>query len=118
MVEALRAARPDAEVRYCDTVCQPTKDRQHAMKKLVAQSEVVIVVGGHGSNNTRQLVLAARAAGRRAYQIERPDELDPRWLDGAAAVGLTAGTLHAARHGARRARAFAGNRRVTSPGPS
>ncbi len=92
VVDTLRAARPDAEVRYCDTVCQPTKDRQNALQKLIAESEVIIVVGGHGSNNTRQLVLAAQAAGRRAYQIERPDELDPRWLAGANTVGLTAGT--------------------------
>ena len=79
-------------MRYCDTVCQPTKDRQNALQKLIAEAEVVIVVGGHGSNNTRQLVLAAEAAGRRAYQIERPAELDPSWLEGAETVGLTAGT--------------------------
>lgn len=92
VVAALRAAQPDAEVRYCDTVCQPTKDRQNALQKLLAEAEVVIVVGGRGSNNTRQLVLAAQAAHRRAYQIERPEELDPRWLDGTGVVGLTAGT--------------------------
>ena len=92
VVDALRAARPDAEVRYCDTVCQPTKDRQNALQRLIAEAEVIIVVGGHGSNNTRQLVLAAQAAGRRAYQIERPDELDPHWLEAADSIGLTAGT--------------------------
>ena len=92
LVDTLRAARPDAEVVYRDTVCQPTKDRQTALAKLLAQAEIVIVVGGRGSNNTRQLVLAAEAAGRRAYQIERPDELDPAWLNGAEVIGLTAGT--------------------------
>ncbi len=92
VVTALQAARPDAEVRYCDTVCQPTKDRQNALQKLLAQAEVVIVVGGRGSNNTRQLVLAAEAAGRRAHHIERAEELDPRWLAGVGSVGLTAGT--------------------------
>ena len=50
------------------------------------------MVGGRASNNTRQLLLAAQAAGRRAYQIERADELDPAWLEGAETVGLTAGT--------------------------
>ncbi len=92
LVDALRAARPDAEVCFRDTVCQPTKDRQEALGKLLAEAEVIIVVGGRGSNNTRQLVLAAERAGRRAHQIERPDELDPTWLDGAEIVGLTAGT--------------------------
>ena len=92
VVEALRAARPDAEVKYCDTVCQPTKDRQNALQRLIAEAEIVIVVGGHGSNNTRQLVHTVQAAGRRAYHVERPEELDPAWLDGARVVGLTAGT--------------------------
>ena len=92
LVDALRVARPQAEVVYRDTVCQPTKDRQAALAKLLAAAEVVIVVGGRGSNNTRQLVLAAEGAGRRAFQVERADEVDPAWLDGAAVVGLTAGT--------------------------
>jgi 4-hydroxy-3-methylbut-2-enyl diphosphate reductase len=92
LVDALRVARPDAEVRYCDTVCQPTKDRQRAIKKLIAEAEVIIVVGGRGSNNTHQLALAAEAAGRRAHQIERPEELQADWLKGAQRVGLTAGT--------------------------
>ena len=92
LVDALRAARPRSEVQFCDTVCQPTKDRQNAMRKLITQADTIIVVGGHGSNNTRQLLLAALAAGRRAYQIERAEELDPAWLHGATTVGLTAGT--------------------------
>lgn len=92
IVDALREARPRAEVQFCDTVCQPTKDRQDALHKLIAQAEVIVVVGGRGSNNTRQLLLAAQEAGRRAYQVERADELDPAWLEGVESVGLTAGT--------------------------
>ena len=92
LVQRLRELRPGAEVCYRDTVCQPTKDRQAALGKLLAEAEVIIVVGGQSSNNTRQLVLAAQAAGRRAHQVERPEELDPAWLADAATVGLTAGT--------------------------
>lgn len=92
LVEALRSARPAAEVRYCDTVCQPTKDRQNALRDLVEQSDVVIVVGGKHSNNTRQLVLSAQAAGKQAHQIERAEEMDAAWIEGADVVGLTAGT--------------------------
>lgn len=92
LVAALRAARPDAEVRYCDTVCQPTKDRQTALQALLARAEVIVVVGGRHSNNTRQLVLAAEAAGRRAHQVERAEEVDAEWFDGVQSVGLTAGT--------------------------
>ncbi len=92
LVEAFRNARPDAEVRYCDTVCQPTKDRQNALRELAGKVEVVIVVGGRHSNNTRQLVLSVQAVGKRAYQVERAEDLDPRWVAGVERVGLTAGT--------------------------
>ena len=92
VVEAIRGARPDAEVKFCDTVCQPTKDRQTALGKLLATCDTIVVVGGHHSNNTRQLVETARAAGRRAIHIERPDEVAPEMLRDAANVGITAGT--------------------------
>ncbi len=92
LVDAVRTAHPGAEIQFCDTVCQPTKDRQNALQKLIGQAEMVIVVGGHGSNNTRQLVLAAQAGGRRAYCVQRAEEIDPTWLDGVETVGITAGT--------------------------
>jgi 4-hydroxy-3-methylbut-2-enyl diphosphate reductase len=92
LVAAIREARPAAEVKFCDTVCQPTKDRQMALQKLLATCDTVIVVGGRNSNNTLQLVEAARAANRRAIQIERPEELRDEWLNGAESIGITAGT--------------------------
>jgi 4-hydroxy-3-methylbut-2-enyl diphosphate reductase len=92
LVEAMRAAFPQAEVRFCDTVCRPTKERQSAARRLAAVCEVVIVVGGRNSNNTRQLARACEAEGARAYQVEDARELLPEWLDGARTVGLTAGT--------------------------
>ena len=52
----------------------------------------MVVVGGHNSNNTVQLVTAASAAGLTVFHIERPEELDPAWFCAAENVGLTAGT--------------------------
>jgi len=92
MVDAMRAALPEAEVRFRDTVCQPTKDRQTAARRLAASCDVVIVVGGRGSNNTRQLVRTCEAESARAYQVEGAAELREEMLHGAARVGLTAGT--------------------------
>ncbi len=92
LVEAIRQARPAADVKFCDTVCQPTKNRQAALQKLLADCDTIVVVGGNQSNNTRQLAETARAAGRRAFHIERPEELCEEWLVGAENVGLTAGT--------------------------
>ena len=92
LVEAIRRARPGSEVRFTDTVCQPTKNRQAALRKLIAECDTMVVVGGLNSNNTVQLVTAASAAGLAVFHIERAEELDPAWFCAAENVGLTAGT--------------------------
>jgi 4-hydroxy-3-methylbut-2-enyl diphosphate reductase len=92
LVAEIQRQNPQSEVRFVDTVCKPTKDRQLALTKLIAQTELIVVVGGRGSNNTRQLVETCRAAGRRAIHIERAEELAPRDFENVGVVGLTAGT--------------------------
>jgi 4-hydroxy-3-methylbut-2-enyl diphosphate reductase len=92
MVDQIRAAFPCAEVRFIDTVCQPTKERQTAARRLASRCPVVIVIGGRNSNNTRQLVRTCEAEGARAYQVETAADLRPEWLAGVESVGLTAGT--------------------------
>jgi 4-hydroxy-3-methylbut-2-enyl diphosphate reductase len=92
LVIALRNCRPKARVHFRDTVCRPTKDRQDALRKLIRQVQLVIVVGGRNSNNTRELVETVRAAGLPAHHIERADELRPEWFNGIAHAGITGGT--------------------------
>lgn len=92
VVAALREARPEADVKFCDTVCQPTKNRQTALRKLLAVCDLIVVVGGRASNNTRELVTAAEKAGVRALHVERAEELRAEWFRTAENVGLTAGT--------------------------
>jgi len=92
LVAEIERLHPASEVRFVDTVCKPTKDRQSALRKLLDVAEVIVIVGGRESNNTRQLVESCRAAGRRAFHIERPNELLPKWFEGVSTVGLTAGT--------------------------
>jgi 4-hydroxy-3-methylbut-2-enyl diphosphate reductase len=92
IVELVRRAHPDSEVRFVDTVCKPTKDRQSALRKLIDAADAIVVVGGRTSNNTRQLVETCRAAGKPAFHIERPDELKPDWFRNIDIIGLTAGT--------------------------
>src|SRR5438477_11038418 len=92
LVAEIARAHPNAKIRFADTVCKPTKDRQLALKKLIAAVEVIVVVGGRQSNNTRQLVETCRAAGKRALHIERPEELQSEWFRGVGVVGLTGGT--------------------------
>ena len=75
-----------------DTVCQPTKDRQEALRRLAAECDVVVVVGGPDSNNSRKLTELARSLGRPAYQVSGAGELRREWFSTARVVGLTAGT--------------------------
>jgi 4-hydroxy-3-methylbut-2-en-1-yl diphosphate reductase len=89
---AIATCNPHAEIRYADTICHPTKEHQKALERLLEQVEVVVVVGGHNSNNTRQLVVRCREKGRAAYHVQGPADLDPTWFEGVEAVGLTAGT--------------------------
>ena len=92
LVAALRARFPRADVRFLDTVCQPTKDRQEALRRLAAECDAVVVVGGPDSNNSRKLAELARQLGRPAHQVAGAAELRPEWFAPGAVVGLTAGT--------------------------
>jgi 4-hydroxy-3-methylbut-2-enyl diphosphate reductase len=92
LVEIIRKSRPQCEVRFCDTVCQPTKDRQEALKELCDQVDRVVVVGGRHSQNTRHLVETAQRLGVPALSVEGPEDLpSDDWHD-VETVGLTAGT--------------------------
>jgi 4-hydroxy-3-methylbut-2-en-1-yl diphosphate reductase len=92
LVAALKTERPDAVVEFRDTVCQPTKNRQSALRTLLDSVEAVVVVGGRNSNNTLQLLKSCQAAGKRCFHIERAEELEPGWFHGLQSVGVTAGT--------------------------
>ncbi len=92
LVALLRRQFPDSEVRFRDTVCQPTKQRQSAAVELAKQCDVVIVIGGARSNNTRELVATCSRHCRRVYHVQHAADLRIGWLEGATTFGLTAGT--------------------------
>jgi 4-hydroxy-3-methylbut-2-enyl diphosphate reductase len=92
IVSAIRGRYPNANIRFIDTVCQPTKDRQTALRRLAAECDVVVVVGGPESNNSHKLTELAQRLGKRSYQVSRATELKEDWFRGVQVVGLTAGT--------------------------
>jgi 4-hydroxy-3-methylbut-2-enyl diphosphate reductase len=92
LVDVLKQRQPHAEVRFVDTVCHPTKQRQSALEELCAECDTVVVIGGRNSNNTRQLVETATRLGSIAHQVERAEELETAWFRRAEHVGVTAGT--------------------------
>lgn len=92
LVARLQECHPEARINFKDTVCQPTKDRQAAMERLCRENDLIVVIGGRNSNNTRQLAETARQAGVRAHQVETAGDLQPAWFQGVDRVGVTAGT--------------------------
>ncbi len=92
LVGLIRERFPNSEVRFIDTVCQPTKKRQRAAIELAQRSDVVIVIGGAHSNNTRELVQTCGRFCARVHHVQNATELKAEWLAGARTVGITAGT--------------------------
>ena len=89
---SIREKNPHADVRFIDTVCEPTRERQSAVERLCRQVDAVVVVGGANSNNTRQLVTLCGRLGTRAYHVQSAEGLHAAWFEGCTTVGLTAGT--------------------------
>ena len=92
LVQLLRERFPKSEVRFIDTVCQPTKQRQNAAVELANQSDVVIVIGGAHSNNTHELVRTCSQFCGRVHHVQTADDLRPDWFHADCIVGITAGT--------------------------
>ena len=88
----IRRRFPHSEVRFLDTVCKPTKDRQSAAIEMARQADVVIVVGGRSSNNTRELVKTCAHYCARVHHVQTDADVQPDWFDAANVVGVTAGT--------------------------
>jgi 4-hydroxy-3-methylbut-2-enyl diphosphate reductase len=92
LVQLMRERFPEAEVRFVDTVCQPTKQRQFAAIELAQKSDVVVVIGGAQSNNTHELVKTCSRFCAKVHHVQSAADLRPEWFVGAETVGITAGT--------------------------
>lgn len=88
----IRARFPESEVKFVDTVCQPTKLRQNAATDLARRVDVVIVIGGAHSNNTRELAETCRKQCARVHQVETAADIHAEWFGNCETVGVTAGT--------------------------
>ena len=92
LVQLIRQRFPQSEVRFIDTVCQPTKQRQQAAIELAQRCTVVIVIGGAHSNNTRELVATCSTHCKRVHHLQTADGLCVEWFSENDTVGITAGT--------------------------
>jgi 4-hydroxy-3-methylbut-2-enyl diphosphate reductase len=92
LAASIRGRFPRSDVRFIDTVCKPTKERQDAAVELARASDVVIVIGGKTSNNTRELVKTCGRYCSRVHHVQTDADLSPEWFRDAHTVGITAGT--------------------------
>lgn len=88
IVEKLKTVVEHVKVR--NTICSPTKNRQAAAEKLAQQVEVMVVIGGFHSSNTKKLVELTRQYVE-SYHIETAEQLDQKWFKGKTDIGITAG---------------------------
>lgn len=79
------------ELKIFNTICEATFERQESTLGLARSVDVMIVVGGKNSANTRRLWELCREAGCDAYHIETKDDLEPQWFEGKEEVGVTGG---------------------------
>ncbi len=79
------------DVRAVNTICTDTHNRQSEAEKLATEVEVMVVVGGKTSANTKHLADLAATRGAVSYHIEGPDELQPQWFAGIRTAGLMSG---------------------------
>jgi 4-hydroxy-3-methylbut-2-enyl diphosphate reductase len=73
------------------TICSATEQRQHAARQLSAEVQVMIVIGGKNSANTRHLAEVCHKTGTRTYHVETAQELETSWFSGVERAGITAG---------------------------
>jgi 4-hydroxy-3-methylbut-2-en-1-yl diphosphate reductase len=92
LVQKIRDLNYVDEVSFVNTICQPTHDRQVAVDELADQVDLMIVIGGYNSSNTKKLVHVCDEKGIEAHHIESFDQLEKSWFFNKQHVGITAGT--------------------------
>jgi 4-hydroxy-3-methylbut-2-enyl diphosphate reductase len=91
VIAALRRRFPHIVGPSRDDICYATQNRQEAVKELVPDADLVIVLGSQNSSNSLRLAELARGLGKPAYLIDAVRELKPEWFEGVDRVLITAG---------------------------
>ena len=91
VIDALRAKFEHIQGPRKDDICYATQNRQDAVKQLANDCDLLLVVGSPNSSNSNRLRELGERMGAKAYLIDNADEIQPEWLEGAKAIGITAG---------------------------
>jgi 4-hydroxy-3-methylbut-2-en-1-yl diphosphate reductase len=91
IIKVLRRRYPDIRAPRKEDICYATSNRQWAVKEMLSEIDLLLVIGSRNSSNSNRLVETSRVAGTPAYLIDDETEIDLAWLDGAETVGITSG---------------------------
>jgi 4-hydroxy-3-methylbut-2-enyl diphosphate reductase len=91
IISALRRRFPNVYAPKKEDICYATSNRQWAVKEMLAEIDLLLVIGSRNSSNSNRLVDVARAGGVPAQLIEDESAIDEAWLDGVETVGITSG---------------------------
>jgi 4-hydroxy-3-methylbut-2-enyl diphosphate reductase len=90
IIAAIRRRFPNARAPKRDDICYATSNRQWAVKDMLGEVDLLLVIGSRNSSNSNRLVEVARAGGVASYLIDDETDIDENWLD-ARVVGITSG---------------------------
>jgi len=91
IIDVLKRRFPHIRGPQREDICYATSNRQWAVKELLSEVDLLLVIGSRNSSNSNRLVEVARAAGVPAQLIDDETDIDPRWLDQVETVGVTSG---------------------------
>jgi 4-hydroxy-3-methylbut-2-enyl diphosphate reductase len=91
IITALRRRFPAIHAPKKEDICYATSNRQWAVKEMLGEIDLLLVIGSRNSSNSNRLVEVARANGVASYLIDDETEIDPAWTDGVEVVGVTSG---------------------------
>ena len=91
IIAAIRRRFPNARAPKRDDICYATSNRQWAVKDMLAEVDLLLVIGSRNSSNSNRLVEVARAGGVESFLIDDETDIDEGWLEGVRVVGITSG---------------------------
>src|SRR5262249_55500654 len=91
VIAALRARFPAIRAPQREDICYATSNRQWAVKELLPEVDLLLVIGSRNSSNSNRLVEVANASGVSSHLIDDETEIDESWLEGVSVVGVTSG---------------------------
>ncbi len=91
VIAALRRRFPDIHAPRREDICYATSNRQWAVKEMLGEIELLLVIGSRNSSNSNRLVEVARSCSVPSYLIDDESEIDEAWFDGIEVVGITSG---------------------------